>query len=369
MNKVFETLRTLVTRRLVIKFDAIEFAYSKLSNKRIFNWLLAELSYVFRSQRSWAYPTHLQIEPTNECNLRCPVCFITNEQNRLKKGSMSFDRFKRLIDEVGDYLLFLHFWGWGEPFLNRDFLRMIKYAKSKGIKIVTSTNGHFFTDEDKINALLDSDLDVLIVALDGIDRETYEKYRAKGDFDKVISGVKRVAQMKTARGKVLPQINLRTLATLDNEEQIPQIKALAEEIGVDLFSIKTAALNCGDKVELQNRVPRNPEYRRESLDAEGRPVRKKNMCKRLWMHPFILQDGTLIRCDYNTTQLVAYGNVLDEGESLKKVWFGEPMKNARREFIKHHVLCNDCVRNYADADKNVSHIYKIRSPQSGLGGE
>jgi len=273
---------------------------------------------------------------------------------------MSFDNFKGLIDEIGDYLLFLHFWGWGEPFLNSDFCRMIKYAKSKGIKIITSTNGHFFTDETKIDDLLDSDLDVLVFALDGTDKETYEKYRAKGDFDKVIAGLKRLVERKKIRNKSLPRINLRTLATIDNEDQIPKIKALAEQIGVDLYSIKTAALNCGDEVQLRNRIPKNREYCREKFDAEGNPIRKINRCKRLWNHPFVLQDGTIIRCDYNTTQLIIHGNVFKEGENFSKIWYGESFKRARKEFIERRVLCGACIRNYTDADKNVSHIYQIK---------
>jgi MoaA/NifB/PqqE/SkfB family radical SAM enzyme len=65
--------------------------------------------------------------------------------------------------------MFLHFCGWGEPFLNKDLFSMIRYAKDKGIKIITSTNGHFFENVDK---LLDTGLDVLIFALNGVDKET-----------------------------------------------------------------------------------------------------------------------------------------------------------------------------------------------------
>ena len=96
------------------------------------------------------------------------------------------------MDEVGDYLLFLHFWGWGEPFMNSDFFSMIRYAKSKGLKIITSTNGHFFEDDKNIDQLIDSGLDVLIFALDGLDEKTYEQYRAQGDLQKAMRGLKQV---------------------------------------------------------------------------------------------------------------------------------------------------------------------------------
>ena len=357
--KLFDAVRTLFTRKMIIEFDAVEFVCERLSRRRLLNWLLGELSYFSRSTKAWAYPTHLQVEPTNQCNLRCPVCFVTNEKNHLRKGSMSRASFERLMDEVGDRLLFLHFWGWGEPFLNPEFFNMVRYAKSKGINVITSTNGHFLLDDVRTDELLDSGLDVLIVALDGTDRETYEKYRERGDFDKVIRGLRRLVQRKRERKNTSLRINLRTLATIDNEHQIPALKAMAEDIGVDLYSIKTAALNCGDETELRRRIPRTPGYCREHFDADGRPIRQRNRCKRLWNHPFILQDGTLVRCDYNTTQLVVHGNVFTDPAGFKGVWFGDSLRSARKEFLGDRVLCKDCIRNYAHADENVSHIYQI----------
>jgi MoaA/NifB/PqqE/SkfB family radical SAM enzyme len=56
-------------------------------------------------------------------------------------------------------LLYLIFYFQGEPFLNPDFLEMVKYAHDKGIYTATSTNAHYLTDE-KANALLKAGLTV-----------------------------------------------------------------------------------------------------------------------------------------------------------------------------------------------------------------
>ncbi len=54
---------------------------------------------------------------------------------------------------------------------------MARYAHDRGIKIINSTNAHFFQNRENIDRLIDSRLDVLIIALDGVDPDTYEQYR------------------------------------------------------------------------------------------------------------------------------------------------------------------------------------------------
>lgn len=352
------TLRSFATRRLVITFDRVDFSYTHLSMKRLINWFFAELSYVFRSDRAWAYPTHLQIEPGNVCNLRCPLCHVVTDNK--PRGFLSFDDFKRLLNEVGDHLLFLHFWGWGEPFLNRDFFSMVKFAKSKGIQIISSTNGHFFETEENADRLIDSGLDVLIFALDGIDRETYEKYRRQGDFDRATQGLRLLTQRKEERGVSHPRINLRTVVTRDNENQVPKIRKFARNLGVDIFSLKTLC-SFDNKAKWETIVPRNREYHRFEYDSQGELIRIENACKKPWNHPTVYRDGTIVPCDYHTGEELSLGNVFAaDGHGFKRVWFGEDFRRFRARFKRrdHRGLrCENCSLNFADVDRCVSHAY------------
>ena len=54
---------------------------------------------------------------------------------------------------------------------------MIRYASERRIKLISSTNGHLFARGDHADRVVRSGLDTLIVALDGITQETYDKYR------------------------------------------------------------------------------------------------------------------------------------------------------------------------------------------------
>jgi radical SAM protein with 4Fe4S-binding SPASM domain len=362
MKKVLKTLETFATRRLVITFDKVDFTYTHLSWKRLSNWFLAELSYVLRSDRAWAYPTHLQIEPSNKCNLRCPLCHVVTDNK--PRGFLKLDDFKKLIDQVGDYLLFLHFWGWGEPFLSQDFFSMIRYAKDKGIQIITSTNGHFFENEENLDLLIDSGLDVLIFALDGVNRETYEKYRQKGDFDKVLRGLRLLLRRREERGASCPRVNLRMLVTRDNEDQVPQMRDLAQELGVDLLTLKTLC-SFDNEARWETMVPRNPEYRRFEYDDEGEPIKKENLCKKPWNHPTVYRDGTVVPCDYHTGEEFSLGNAFaDDGCGFRQVWFGKEFRQFRNRFRKGErsgLRCQDCSLNFADVDRCASHAFDLNA--------
>jgi MoaA/NifB/PqqE/SkfB family radical SAM enzyme len=108
---------------------------------------------------------------------------------------MSFDNFRRIIDELGAYLYRVDLHNWGEPLLNDEIYRMISYARARNIEVRVSSNLNVI-DQVKAEKLVKSGLDVLIVSLDGASQETYMQYRVGGRFDKVLNSIKMVTEIK-----------------------------------------------------------------------------------------------------------------------------------------------------------------------------
>ena len=166
MKRIMETLlfksaliiKTLLTGRITIELDRIPFQLSNVPYKKIFNWILVNISFLLKLEKPWGYPTHVQIEPSNHCNLDCPMCPVTIGMNRSKEH-LDLSVYKNFIDEVGDYLLAIVLWDWGEPFMNTELLDMISYATQKNIKVVTSTNGHFLNINNNADKIIQSGLD------------------------------------------------------------------------------------------------------------------------------------------------------------------------------------------------------------------
>ena len=140
---------------------------------------------------------------------------------------------------------------------------MTAYAHEQGLYTMISTNATFldkFGDE-----IFDSGLDALIVCLDGASKLSHEFYRIGSNFEQVKSNIKKLCQRKKELKAKNPLINLQTLVTRRSEKEIPEVIAMAHELGVDILSLKTISmsswLDLEKKIELGKKyVPTNSEF-------------------------------------------------------------------------------------------------------------
>lgn len=321
----------------------------EISWRKIFNLLKGYFYYLTKNTRPDSYPSILMVEPTNFCNLCCPLCPVGNKTLKRQKGNMPLDGFKKIIDELGDYLLNLTLWNYGEPFLHKDIYEMIEYAKRKKIFIRLSTNGHFFNDKEKIKRLVLSGLDDLIIALDGASQETLSQYRIGANFETIIKGIKSVVEEKKKLKKRLPFIELQFIVMRHNEHEVDKIKAISQDIGVDKLTLKTVSLEVAgsqkESGEIGQFLPAKEEYSR--YKKEGGELRRKksikNQCLRLWLSSVINWNGDVVPCCYDTEGIFTFGNVFKE--PFGKIWVNDKYRKFRESILENKKsikMCSDC---------------------------
>src|SRR5437764_9788573 len=151
---------------------------SKLSLRRLWNATKVFTSFnasrLLKKPIQWGYPISISFEPTTSCNLRCPECPSGLRAFTRPTGMLQKDFFRQTIDDIHKDILYLIFYFQGEPFLNPDFLEMVKYAHDKGIYTATSTNAHYLTDI-KARRTIESGLDRLIISIDETTQEVYKQ--------------------------------------------------------------------------------------------------------------------------------------------------------------------------------------------------
>jgi len=111
-------------------------------------------------------PETAQISVTNRCNFNCQMC----QRNDLKVSikDMPFEKFENIVGKLfGVKNLILT--GWGEPFVHKDIIKMIKFGKNKGFNIRLTSNGSLLSD-DLIDEILASKLDAITFSVDEIEK-------------------------------------------------------------------------------------------------------------------------------------------------------------------------------------------------------
>lgn len=292
----------------------------------------------------WGLPISISFEPTTSCNLRCPECPSGLRSFSRPTGMLQKDFFRETIDDIHQHLLYLIFYFQGEPYLNPDFLDMVKYASSKKIYTATSTNAHYLTDE-AAKKTVESGLDRLIISIDGTTQDVYKQYRVGGNLDKVIQGTKNIIKWRNELKSKKPFVFFQFLVVKPNEHQIEEIKQLAKEIGVDEVRFKTAQVY-DYETDPNQLIPTNDKYSRYKKNADGtyRPKNKlANRCWKLWHANVITWDGLVVPCCFDKDAVHQLGNL--KNESFKNIWQNSNYKQFRTELMKSRKnidICSNC---------------------------
>jgi len=317
------------------------------SIKRIVNIFKLYFSFIksriLKSSKVYGLPMALSIEPTTSCNLGCPECPSGLKEFTRKIGNLSMSLNKKIIDELSENLTYVNYYFQGEPFINKNFFDFVQYATSKKIFCSTSTNGHFLNDKN-CKKTIDSGLKRLIISIDGNSQETYEIYRKKGNYNKVIEGTKNILRWKKKLNSQYPYIIFQFLVVRTNEHLIEEMKILANEIGVDELRFKTAQLyNYEDGNEL---IPDNENYSRYVKLKNGKyKIKNKfyNHCWRMWSSAVVTSKGGVVPCCFDKDARHTLGNL--ENDSFKKVWFSNYYNNFRKQIFldrKEIEICRNC---------------------------
>ncbi len=246
-----------------------------------------------------------------------------------------------------EYLLKLKLFDKGESFLNPELPEMIQYASERGIKTVTSTNAHFLLDNDYVTRILKSELTALIVSIDSLKKNIYEKYRIGGNLNKVILGLKNLVRLKKKLA-ANTLINLRMLANKYNETEIKEMLKFSRTVGIDIFSVKNLNPSCGSRDFDKEFIPNNPKYRRYKYKKNTfERIQEKSYCEKIWHTCEIHSNGDVVPCceDYNGE--LKFGNVHEK--PLSEIWKSKSTLELRKRLFfekESNTICKKCYTHF-----------------------
>jgi len=297
----------------------------------------------------WGKPFFISLEPAAICNLSCPQCPTGAGDVSRSKEFMDINAFKEIVNETARTTVILSLYHQGEPLLHKSFAEMVRYASDRKIYTVTSTNGQLLSEEF-CGKLVEAGLDRIIISLDGIDQESYEKYRMGGDFEKVTAGIRLLSEARRAHRK--PYIIIQLLVFKHNEDQVAEIKKLGRKLGADRVMIKSAQIEYPES--LSEWLPVYKKYSRYRRNRQGDWMLRgklKNRCRRLWHTTVITADGLIVPCCFDKMASYTMGSI--GTASLKEIW-----KNREYAHFRSRVLSNrKAIRICTNCTEGIGRIY------------
>lgn len=314
--------------------------------RRAYNLLLLIFSFfisrITKKTRILGSPWALSVEPSGLCNLQCPECPVGAGVLTRKGGMLKPNLLTKMLDEAGPTLMTLNLYFQGEPMLNRNISELIAAASSKNTYTSMSTNGHFLTTEN-CDKLIQAGLSELIISLDGISRHSYSRYRKGGNLDKVLQGIENIVNRRKQLNKHNPVITIQFIVFEHNEHEIPELKKLCRQLGVERLQLKSAQFYDFGNNEVK--PPKNPHYSRY-VEKDGQPVLKGksyNHCFKQWGSAVMSWDGRIAPCCYDKDLDFSPGNVSET--SLGEIWKNQSLMQFRRKILRDKAaiaMCRNC---------------------------
>ena len=312
------------------------------------NALLLDRAVPANAEEVAGAPTFLQLEVSNVCNLRCAMCPIETLDAAARKLKPA--QLERILDQF-PFLKKIDLYGIGEPLSNAALPDLVAACRRRDIATTVITNGMLLSGE-RLDRLLASGLDRLLVSIDSVDPERFNAIRVGGDFQRVIDNLKEALEKRARLGARKPEIGVVTILMEENRGELNGMIDLFNRLGIDSLIVKglnTAYLDRAPSAESTEAL-RIAEQKARAIEAGGGmkstfwlPERHgAGKCYWPWKHPFITAAGDVVPCcNCPDPARMRLGNLFEEG--FARIWNG-PAYRAFRASFRDGVpeICNGC---------------------------
>jgi len=259
------------------------------------------------------FPQRINVEVTNHCNQRCPLC--PRQAFTRPTGFMDPAIFERIARECAAHpvRLWLHFLG--EPLLHRGLVGMIRAAKQAGVHEVGLSTNAVSLRGALADALLDSGLDRLECSMDADDAEAYLAMRGRDHFERVRDNVVGFLAAKRARGATRPVTSIQFMRTAAVVADLDRLVARWRPwLGPDDFVMTI-----------------EPASFAGAIPVATAPNGARRPCAWLFSSLMILQDGTVTMCGADWNAHAPLGNAATS--SLAAIWDGVELARRRQAHL------------------------------------
>ncbi|KPA17014.1 radical SAM protein, partial [Candidatus Magnetomorum sp. HK-1] len=265
-------------------------------------------------------PQIFAIETILGCDLKCPECAVGGDFITRNKKSMSFENFKIIADKIRPYCQYLYLHIWGEPILNKNIFKMIEYA-APFTKTNISTNGQSVSEEKAV-LLIKSGVSDIIVSIDGLTQQVYEKYRVGGNLNKATSTLKMLQHFNMKYGKKV-NITPQFIVMKHNYHEIESFKQFCGSLGLTpLFKAPYIR-----HVQSQFSFSDDKRFQRPSYPDIHSLKAGMCGCKSVQNVFNILLDGSVVACCHDYDKFTFFGNIFNK--NVRQIWNSEKFRNFR----------------------------------------
>lgn len=318
----------------LIETGSYEGVHSKMYDLNVAGKAASGISFI-KNKLGWVnrYPKVMEFELSNQCNLECVMCnghFSSSiRKNREKLPPIISPYNDKFVDELEEFLPHLtdaKFLG-GEPFMIDIYLKIwerIKKVNPK-IRIHITTNGTFLNN--RIKDLLESLNAGIILSLDSVVKETYEKIRVNSHFEKVMANLEYFSEYTKRKNTF---VSIAVCPMLYNWKELPEMLRFCMDKN---FTMYFNTVFYPAELSLRNQSPQALHGMITFLEKQQLPTpsdKKSNhaICLKTYNDFLSLLKGWQLQQEEATAKVPQLDTTLFEADMINETWSEEKVAEA-----------------------------------------
>jgi len=177
---------------------------------------------IHKSARDKGYPLRVMFELTYRCNFKCKHCYVPHSYR--KYNELKTEEIFSTLDQLKERgCFYLGFTG-GEPFMRKDILEILAYARNAGFEVIVYTNGSLINKKiaEKLARFCPNKVDITIP---GMSRNVFERISGVlGSRDKVFKAIWLLKKNNVKLG-------FKSCVLKENQAEISKIENFATSLG------------------------------------------------------------------------------------------------------------------------------------------
>lgn len=298
--------------------------------------MLEQVKHFYLTRHTPSFPFLIDIMTKSGCNASCVFCPSGKPFLKVTHGTMPDELYQKIIDEAARHpVLRLAPFLQNEPLRDPKIHERVEYAKRKmprWTQIRLISNGSLLTEEMAYN-LIHAGLDKLIISVQSIEKEVYEKTMIGLTYERTLENVMRLVELKRRLRAKNPNLEIWMVRTQYVEDKLEEHKRFWSQRGIKL---KARKLNNQANPSLEARM-------REHGDLPTDEWEYAYSCAIPFWRAWIVWNGDMILCCADWHRSTVFGNVWES--SIAEIWKSPKYTEHRRRMLSGDVqglLCQGC---------------------------
>jgi len=219
----------------------------------------------------------VKLDMVGRCQLRCIMCHFAHPEFRENPATMGRELLERVAADVFPHAHDVVLSSSAEPLLAAELPRALELCREHDVPSFHFSTNAINLTAGIINKVIDVQMPLLTISIDGGTKETFEAIRTPMKWEKILSRFDRVREIKQERGSALPVVSATTVLMRRTIREMPTLVRIMADKGVEQMNFVHMGVIGGLGVEDESLV-NEPRLSNEVL-AEC-----KELCDELGIH-------------------------------------------------------------------------------------